>query len=173
MFVKLSRLAVVAASMIAGVAFPLSAQAAPAAALTCAGSYAIQFHPGVTTTPQNLEAHVTYRFSLCASLTDPKLTSGAVDYDISRNNFSCLNSAVDSFQTGYSIHWNTGETSTVNITGVTVAETTAVTGTVTAGAFTGQPIVIVVQGLSASVLTDCASANGITSFTGAVALELV
>jgi hypothetical protein len=124
----------------------------------------------VTPNPQDINVHVAYRFTGCLSLAHPLLRSGAVDYDIFRPNFTCVILA-DTFKTTYAIRWSTGQTSMVSVTGLSVAESTLVTGTVTAGLFTGQPVNIVVQGLSTEPV-ECFN-GGLTSLTGAMALDVI
>jgi hypothetical protein len=173
MMSRTPRRLVVAMAAALGIAFivPGYAHADPVTGVTCpVGSYALQFSPPVTTTPQTINADVTYQLSDCLSATQPGLTSATVNYQISRTDFTCLN-VVDSFESGYSIDWNTGQVSTVSVTGISVAETTVVTGTVTSGLFSGETLTIVVQSLSATVLTACAD-GGLTSLTGVVALDL-
>jgi hypothetical protein len=142
------------------------AQAA-AGDLTCTADQRTTYSPGVTFVPSQQNIHVTGTFPVCASVSNPEITSGSIDFSF-QGTKSCL--ALDRTIKGTSgILWNTGETTTYTYTSTTatIAGQIVVTivGTVIAGAFQGNTITVVTVSPATNLL-NCLAPPGITSRIG-------
>ena len=78
--------------LVAPVVVSTPADADPITGVTCAAStYSAGFNPGITlTTPQTVAVTVEFRLVNCLSLSQPTITLGAVDKQVTFDDFSCL-----------------------------------------------------------------------------------
>lgn len=158
---------VVAATAAAGlVATAPTAQAAGVELLSCVGSGANTYRPGVTAQIRPVTITSRADYGPCVSSGSPAITSGGYEIVVT-GLISCLAGSVSIMVT---ITWNTGETTTVAAAGVVVlrpANETVVVyqGRVTAGRFTGAEVV-----MNAVVLNttpqQCFTPEGVTSSSG-------
>ncbi|WP_157619902.1 hypothetical protein [Saccharothrix sp. NRRL B-16348] len=156
---------VVAATVAAGlVATAPAAQAAEL--LSCVGSGANTYQPGVTAQIRPVTITSRADYGPCLSTGTPAITSGGYRIVVT-GLISCLAGSVSIMVT---ITWNTGETTTVAAAGVVVlrpANETVVVyqGRVTAGRFEGAAVV-----MNAVVLNttpqQCLTPEGVTSSSG-------
>lgn len=139
--------------------------------LTCVGNNTADFTPGLTLTSQTTAIHAEGAYTACVSTTDPAVTSGTYVADGS-GTLSCL---AGGHAGRYTIHWNTGESSTIAFTNsiafrplgesIVVAD-----GSVTAGKFLGRKFTGTFTLLQVSLL-NCLS-SGVTQSTGPTTLLL-
>ncbi|MER5265415.1 hypothetical protein ABTZ99_25375 [Actinosynnema sp. NPDC002837] len=158
---------VVAVTAAAGlVAAVPAAQAADAELLSCVGSGANTYEPGVTAQIRPVTITSRADYGPCVSSGSPAITSGGYRVVVT-GLISCLAGSVSITVT---ITWNTGETTTVAAAGVVVlrpANETVVVyqGRVTAGRFAGALVV-----MNAVVLNttpqQCLTPEGVTSSGG-------
>ncbi|MTE22419.1 hypothetical protein F0L17_25620 [Streptomyces sp. TRM43335] len=145
---------------------PAPAHAAPGDP-TCTENESVSYSPGLLTTPRTVDVTVHNVLS-CTSLTDPAVTRGQVRATIHGLDRSCTDLAA-SGSGSYTITWNTGETSTISyhrsanyVLGTLVI---VENGTVTAGKFTGDSVLHVVELLNLD-LTACLAEPGLTTASG-------
>ena len=161
-----------------GLVLGSSALAAPAASAlsstTCQGSSTITYNPGLTNTAQTVQYDETDTFATCLS-TDPTLHAGTSVNDVILPDASCL--ATPSLTTGipYTVTWNNGQSSTVDLsfTDVIVEGVEQVTGTgnITSGEFTGANATFIWNYLVPDPL-QCATAGGVTVQTGTLTAQI-
>ncbi|MBW8485424.1 hypothetical protein [Actinomadura parmotrematis] len=167
--------AVTASLLLAGGLLPLIA-APPASArladVTCpAGNQTVSFSPGVKTAPQTVTVTYNAALGVCASLSQPSITSGTSGGTVTVT-LSCAD--LLSTTTGTQVFtWNTGQSSTLaftrtvtNVNGQTVI---TLRGKISAGLFTGRTAVFTVVEPVLD-LTACQTAAGLTSQAGVTTL---
>ncbi|GAA3464365.1 hypothetical protein ACFFSW_17860 [Saccharothrix longispora] len=174
---KLGKLVSAARRSFAGVVVAMSvafavATAAPAAQavdvelLSCTGSGANTYQPGVTAQPRVVSITSSADYGSCVSSGSPTITSGG--YAITANGLvSCLGGGVSITVT---IAWNTGETTTVAAVGLVVLRpanevVVVYQGTVTAGQFTGAAVVMTAALLNTTP-AQCLTPEGVTGTSG-------
>lgn len=165
--------AVVAVLVAVGVSVATpAAQAADVELLSCAGSGANTYQPGVTMQPRTVSITSSADYSSCVSSGTPTITSGG--YGIVANGLvSCLAGGVSITVT---ITWNTGETTTVAAVGLVVLRpgnevVVVYQGTVTAGRFTGAAVVMTAALVNATP-TQCLTPEGVTGTSGPAAITI-
>jgi hypothetical protein len=167
---------VAAAALVAlALAFAPSSRIAYAAAgaATCEGTSIITYTPGLTEVPRPIHYDETDLFSACES-TDASLTNGVAlaSADVIG---TCTGLPIVLRDPGYTITWNNGLSSTIDLifTDAIVDGTEQVTGTgtVTAGEFQNGNATIV---WDYPVLTpaQCFTAQGVTSQTGNLTAQI-
>lgn len=159
-------------------ALATSTLAAPAASAlsstTCQGSSTITYTPGLTNTARTVDYDETDTFATCLS-TDISLTSGSSINDVTLPGASCL--AAPSLTTGipYTVTWNNGHSSTVNLSFTDVivegVEQVTGTGTVASGEFTGANATFVWNYVVPDPL-QCATPGGVTTQVGTLTAQL-
>ncbi|TQM85378.1 hypothetical protein FHX81_7858 [Saccharothrix saharensis] len=143
-----------------------AAQAADLELLSCVGSGANTYQPGVTAQPRVVTIDSSADYDSCVSSGSPTITSGG--YAIVANGLvSCLGGGVSITVT---ITWNTGETTTVAAVGLVVLRpanevVVVYQGTVTAGRFTGAAVVMTAALINATP-AQCFTAEGVTGTSG-------
>lgn len=158
--------AVVAVLVAAGVVVTAPAARAATELLSCVGSGANTYQPGVTAQPRVVSITSSANYGPCASTGSPAITSGG--YAIVANGLvSCLGGGVSITVT---ITWNTGETTTVAAVGLVVLRPTnevvvVYQGTVTAGRFTGAAVVMTAALLNTTP-AQCFTPEGVTGTSG-------
>ncbi|MGC5014161.1 hypothetical protein ACLQ2R_25645 [Streptosporangium sp. DT93] len=153
----------------------LPAPAAHAAAsATCTGSSAISYSPGLTFTPQTVTYSETDTLTSCTS-TVSGLTSGTSGTVFTLPGASCLAAPSLNTDPTFTITWNTGQHSVINLTftDLIVAGTEQVTGTgtVTSGPFTGGNATVVWVYPVLNPL-QCLASPGLTSQSGTLIAQL-
>ncbi|MEJ2851916.1 MULTISPECIES: hypothetical protein [unclassified Saccharothrix] len=142
------------------------AQAADTELLSCVGSGANTYQPGVTAQPRVVSITSSADYGSCASTGSPAITSGG--FAITANGLvSCLGGGVSITVT---ITWNTGETTTVAAVGLVVLRpanevVVVYQGTVTAGRFTGAAVVMTAALLNTTP-AQCFTPDGVTGTSG-------
>jgi hypothetical protein len=144
------------------------------ALLTCdLGTQATSYSPGVTLVEKTVFTQINGIVGGCVSLTNPSFQFGT--FSIARDTQqSCLAAAGTTTRT---IHWNNGETSTIDATAVVNTKpdgTTVIvaTGSVIEGAFEGGTVQLtVVQPNTA--LAACFTEEGLTAVSGALSLSIL
>lgn len=148
------------------------AHAAPVS-VTCTGSSALTYSPGMRFTPRNIDFTETNTYTGCIS-SDPAVTSGHAS-DAYTSEFSCLNPLITGTGETF-IDWNNGQSSTFALTFTdTIAgavETVTGTGTITSGQFTGATAVIVWIYTIPNAL-NCLTPTGVTSQSGTIAVTIL
>ncbi len=153
------------AAVVVVVAAP-AAQAAEAELLSCVGSGANTYQPGVTAQPRVVSITSSADYGSCVSSGSPAISSGG--YAIVANGaVSCLGGGVSITVT---ITWNTGETTTVAAVGLVVLRpanevVVVYQGTVTAGRFTGAAVVMTAVLLNTTP-AQCFTPEGVTGTSG-------
>lgn len=171
---RVSVLACAIATAALGVEFSLTGQSASAQLieLTCLGSQTTTYSPGLRPFPQSISYTATGALTSCVSPTDSTLQAGTYTINAQVTN-TCLLSPTG--QAGnLTFTWNNGQSSTVlftsNIVLTPLATTQVVsTGTVISGLFQGAMATVTVT-LVTPNLTQCLSAEGVTTLTGPVTL---
>lgn len=171
---RVSVLACAIASAMLGVEFSLTNQSANAQIieLTCLGSQTTTYSPGLRLFPQPISYTATGALTSCISPTDATLQAGTYTINAQVTN-TCLLSPTG--QAGdLTFTWNNGQSSTVRFTTnvvLTPLATTQVvsTGTVISGLFQGAMATVTVT-LVTPTVTQCLSAEGVTTLTGPVTL---
>jgi hypothetical protein len=157
---------VVALLVAAGIVGAAPAAQAATELLSCTGSGANTYQPGVTAQPEVVSIASSANYDACVSTGSPTITSGG--YAIVANGLvSCLGGGVSITVT---ITWNTGETTTVAAVGLVVLRPTnevvvIYQGTVTAGRFTGATAVMTAALLNTTP-AQCFTAEGVTGTSG-------
>lgn len=140
---------------------------AAVASSTCEGTSVIGYQPGLTETPRLVHYDETDLFSVCAS-TDSTLTHGVATAAADVIG-TCTGLPIVLRDPGYTIAWNNGQTSVVDLvftdTIVLGTEQVTGTGTVTTGEFAGGNATII---WTYPVLTpvQCLTTGGVTGQTG-------
>ncbi|RAJ31277.1 hypothetical protein K353_06181 [Kitasatospora sp. SolWspMP-SS2h] len=151
-----------------------NASATPVQVSCLVGTANQAFSPPLTNTAKPTTTTITSHYGSCTSVTNPELTYGDAFSRFFSPAASCSSLLRPSTSTT-KITWNTGETSTVQISSnVTDANGEVVvnsTGTVTSGKLTGSSVVRVATYLS-TTLTACAT-TGLPSNSGAVTLTVL
>lgn len=157
----------------------LAASASPAAAFGkvthCSGTYLETYEPGITNTPQDVQATTSSNYTSCTS-TDHSITSASSATGGTIPDAAC----VDLFQPPSSgqttLTWNTGETTVYNwtATAVQLGDTTLVivTGTVIAGKFLGAKILRKNTFIQQTLESQCATSQGLQQTSGPATLTI-
>lgn len=138
-----------------------------------AGNQTVSFSPGVTLTPRSVSVSFHAALGVCASLTQPQITSGSSSGNVTVT-LDCLDllSTTTGTQT---FRWSDGQSSTLSftrtVTNVNGQTVITLTGPVTAGLFTGRTAVFTVTE-PALDLTACQSPQGLTSQAGVTTLAI-
>jgi hypothetical protein len=170
---RLLRTAALATLALAGV-LTGPGPAAAATLLLCTGSYETTYAPGLTFTPQAVEAETHNTYDTC--LLHPTVTSGASQAAYALPAASCLDLLQGTSTGQTTVTWNTGEAttytweSTAAQVGGSLITTTV--GTVTAGKFLGNRVLRQSVAVLAAVESACASAEGLQHETGTVLLTI-
>ncbi|MFD5142680.1 hypothetical protein [Streptomyces sp. NPDC058401] len=142
--------------------------------VTCTGSSAITYSPGLTFTPRTSTYAESDAYSSCLS-SDPTLTSGSASASYT-SSFSCLGPLSVSSDSHYTVHWNNGHSSTFDLdytdTIVAGVENVTAIGTVTSGDFTGASATFVWLYTAPSPLA-CLTTTGLTNQTGTVTVTIL
>ncbi|MET8578925.1 hypothetical protein [Streptomyces sp. NPDC005012] len=168
----LSTAALVAGALVAAPAAHSATSARLVADMACpVGSQTVSFSPGVTLTPQSVTVTYNVALGVCASLTQPQITSGSSQGTVTVT-LDCLDllSTTTGTQT---FHWSDGQSSVLSFTRtVTSANGQTVitlTGPITSGLFTGRIATFTVVE-PALDLTACLTSRGLTGQTGVTTL---
>jgi hypothetical protein len=141
---------------------------------TCVGSSSITYSPGLTFTPRTVQYTESETFSSCVS-TDPTLVSGTSATSQTFPGASCLAPPGVVTDPAYTINWNDGRHSVIELTftDVVVGGTEQVTGTgpVISGDFQGGNATIVWVYPTLNPL-QCLTSQGVTDLSGPVAAQL-
>ncbi|MFI1585559.1 hypothetical protein [Embleya sp. NPDC020630] len=168
--------AVVIGFVLAAAVLLLPATPAHASVLdvTCTGGETATYNPALTSTPQTVTTTRVISYSPCVS-TDPAVTSGARNLTYTAPGFSCVD-LLGSGTISATITWNTGQTSTVTgnrvSTVVGATTVTVITGTVTAGLFTGDTVVQTQIGAATPILTCNLGLGTVSGLTSTIVLEI-
>jgi hypothetical protein len=158
----------VAALTVAANAFALTGVAHAVSSTTCVGNSSISYSPGLTFTPQTVQYSETDTFSACVS-TDPTLTSGTSVSSTTFPGATCLAPPGVFEDPEYTISWNNGQQSVVELTFTDVViggtEQVTGTGTVISGAFQGGNATIVWLYPVLNPL-QCLTSQGVTNQSG-------
>lgn len=132
------------------------------------------YTPPLTATPQTVVVNSAARYT-CVSASVPGLISGTRTVEVSSPGRSCVD-LLTGFPITLTITWNTGQTSTLSGTS-TVATLGAthivtMTGTVTAGLFTGDTVVSTAISPSAPILLCTLGLGTVASTTSSLLLEI-
>lgn len=153
----------------------IAASASATTLLTCTGSYQINYDPGLTYTPQNVNFSATSTYSPCVgSQTVSSGESHASGGPIP--SLSCLDllSGFDAGQT--TVTWNTGETTQYNWTSTSVEvggnDVTTTVGRVVSGKYNGAHVLRVSVSSLGTLLNACSSPGGLQTETGTVSLTI-
>jgi hypothetical protein len=171
------------ASLITAAAIVLSvvATASPATAstldVTCIppSSQTTTFTPPLTLVPKPVTVTASTQYGPCSSTTVPGLTAGSRNATIFYPRRSCLD-LLKSEAVTFTIHWNTGQQSTIsgNTTASVVgaALVVTITGNVTSGLFAGDSVVQTVTGPSTDVTLCTLGLGTVSSIYSLVSLEI-
>jgi hypothetical protein len=136
--------------------------------ITCTGTSAISYTPGLLFTVRSVAYTETDTFGSCLSTGGPTITSGSASAGATLDG-SCLGLPVIVEDPAYTVHWSDGQSSTfaLTFTDTIVAGVENVTGagTVTSGAFTGATGVFQWVYLVPNPL-QCLANPGVTSQSG-------
>jgi hypothetical protein len=134
--------------------------------LSCTGTGANTYQPGVTLQPQPVAVSSSAHYEPCVSTGSPAIISGGYQ----ANATSIVSCLAGSFAITVTITWNTGETTTVTAIGI-IAQRPAnevvvvYQGTVTAGRFLGATVVMTAALLNTTP-TQCLTPQGVTGTSG-------
>jgi hypothetical protein len=143
--------------------------------LTCTppSSAVSTYSPPLTNSPQLVSSTVSFQFGPCVS--GAGVTSGTAALNNAPRERSCLDLLGSASRT-LTVTWNTGQTSTMSLnvsaTVVGALLETVLTGTVTAGLFQGDTVVIDQTAPAASVLTCTAGLGTVANLYSTVAVEI-
>ncbi|MFC6061272.1 hypothetical protein [Streptomyces ochraceiscleroticus] len=171
---RASRLTAVAA-LLAAAGVPVASAPAHAVGteVVCNGSQDQKYSPGLklVATPQTFSETTTY--DICRPLSELGIASGTSESTGKTPPMTCVD-ALRNNHVSKKITWNTGKTSTFtyDVTATHVGGQTVVTrtGTITSGAFAGQPAREVITGPTPDTL-KCLK-GGITERTGVATLTI-
>jgi hypothetical protein len=169
------RIAVAAVGVVAAAnVFVVSGVAQAVSSTTCLGSSSISYSPGLTFTPRTVQYTESDTFSNCVS-TDPTLTAGGSASSITFPDASCLAPPGVFEDPAYTIDWNNGQYSVIDLTftDLVVGGTEQVTGTgsVISGAFQGGNATIVWLYPVLNPL-QCLTSQGVTSQSGPLTAQI-
>jgi hypothetical protein len=150
-----------------------STASADVADATCVGTQTTTYSPGLTLVPAQQNIQISWIYAPCVSASEPAISSG-LSSATRQASVSCLSIG----QVGSSIRvitWNTGQTSTFSynamssiVNGDTVV---TLTGSITAGLFTGDAAEEVIVSPSLNLL-GCLTPPGITSLFSTTTLVI-
>ncbi|HEX4700971.1 MAG TPA: hypothetical protein VH352_02480 [Pseudonocardiaceae bacterium] len=145
-----------------------------ASSTTCLGSSTITYSPGLTNTAQTVTYTETDTLTPCVS-TNPALNSGGFTGSITLPGASCLAVPSLTLNTPYTITWNNGAPSTVNLSFTDAIaegiEQVTGTGTVTSGQFQGANATLVWVYLVPDPL-QCLANPGVTTQVGTLTAQV-
>jgi hypothetical protein len=144
-----------------------------ASSTTCAGTSAISYSPGLTLTPRTVRYTETDTFSGCVS-TDTSVLSGvSITPSITVAAASCLNLPGVFEDPAYTISWNNGQHSVVDLTftDVIAGRTEQGTGPVISGEFQDGNATLVWLYPVLNPL-QCLTSQGVTSQSGPVTAQI-
>lgn len=145
-----------------------------ASSTTCLGSSVITYLPGLTNTAQTVTYTETDTLTPCVS-TNPALANGSFTGSITLPGASCLAIPSLTLNTPYTLTWNDGAPSTINLsfTDVIVEGIEQVTGTgaVTSGQFQGANATLVWIYTVPNPL-QCLASPGVTTQTGTLTAQI-
>ena len=174
---RVHRFATLAAAgivMTAATVFGAASVAHAASSTTCLGHSSISYTPGLTFTPHTVQYTETDTFSNCLS-TDPTLVSGSSTTSVTFPSASCLAPPGIFEDPAYTITWNNGQHSVVELTFTDVivggTEQVTGTGTVISGEFQGGNATIVWLYPVLNPL-QCLTSPGVTSQSGPVTAQI-
>lgn len=169
------RVVALAAAVVFGAAAPVvpaSAQSRGSGLLQCQGTESVGYRPGVVLQPRPIHVTVDGRFGSCAG-GDGAVRSGGYHEEFTL--FTGCNNPLEGFRADRTYVWNTGDSSTADISGSSTAVAgqvvTPATGTVTHGRFRGRKLLQVVPVPQPSLL-QCL-AGGLTGATGVTTLTIL
>jgi hypothetical protein len=134
--------------------------------LSCTGTGANTYQPGVTFQPNTVAVSSSAHYEPCISTGSPTIASGGYQ----ANATSVVSCLAGSFAITVTITWNTDETTTVTAIGI-IAQRPAnevvviYQGTVTAGRFTGATVVMTAALLNMTP-AQCLTPQGVTATSG-------
>ncbi len=171
---RLRALALVAA-VVCGAATPAPAAASAhpreSVLLQCQGTESVSYEPGVTLQPRPIHVTVDGRFTSCVG-GDGTVKSGGYHEEFTLD--TGCNNLLEGFRGHRTYTWNTGDSSTADITGSSTAVAgqvvTPVTGTVTRGRFHGRNLLQLISLPQPSAL-QCLG-RGFTGVTGVTTLTI-
>ncbi len=141
---------------------------------TCLGSSTITYSPGLTFTPRTVHYAETDSFSSCAS-TDPTLTSGGSFSGITIDGASCLGVPSIHEDPEFTITWNNGQHSVIDLTFTdTIAagiEQVTGTGPVVSGQFQGGNATVIWLYVVPNPL-QCLTSSGVTLQNGTLTAQI-
>lgn len=144
------------------------AAAHAASSTTCLGSSVITYSPSLTNTAQTVTYTETDTFTPCVS-TNPALTDGRFTGSVTLPGASCLVVPSLTLNTPYTITWNNGAPSSVNLSFTDAIaegiEQVTGTGTVTSGQFQGANATLIWLYTVPDPL-QCLASPGVTTQTG-------
>jgi len=171
---RVSRWSIALVTMAVTVTIGGAPAAHAAATATCAGTSTISYQPGLTLTPRAVHYAETDTFSGCVS-TDATLTSGTSSSSVDLPAASCLALPSVVNDPAFTIYWNNGQQTVVDLTftDVIIGGTEQITGTgpVVAGEFLGGNATVVWLYPVVNLL-DCLSSQGLTSQNGILAAQI-
>lgn len=168
------RLSVPAAALaVAAVLLPATPASAAPFQVVCGGSQTTTYSPGLTNTPQTVQRSGTNIHTPCVSTLPPLTFSGSTSFT-STASLSCLSLTAANTGTDL-ITWSTGRTSTFaynrTVTVVQGQTVVTLTGSITAGDFTGATAVETITSVNLD-LAACSTPQGITSTYGVSELTI-
>ncbi|MER6381399.1 hypothetical protein [Streptomyces sp. NPDC001250] len=172
---KWSRAIALAATVVFSVAAPVvpaSAHPQGSGLLQCEGTESISYSPGLTLQARPVHVTIDGRFASCAG-GNGAVRSGSYHEEFTL--FTGCNNLLEGFRARRTYVWNTGDSSTADISGSSTAVAgqvvTPVTGTVTHGPFHGRKLLQVIPVPQPSAL-QCL-AGGVTGATGVTTLTIL
>lgn len=168
--IKLIKMA--AGALIPTLLLAISSVQAQTVDVTCTGTETAHYSPPLTFTPKPTSFVATTNFSVCASLSDPNISSGVIEWEGS-GDLSCVNGG----STGSAqIAWNTGETSDFDFETIVSQRPNGTViilldGEITAGKFVGGTMMQELTLLNLN-LAACAT-TGVETLYGPVQMQIV
>lgn len=145
-----------------------------ASSTTCLGSSTITYSPGLTFTPRTVHYAETDTFGSCVS-TDPTLTSGTSFSSVDIDGASCLGLPGVFEDPGFTITWNNGQHSVVDLTFTDTIvggiEQVTGTGSVVSGQFQGGNATVVWLYTVPNPL-QCLTSQGVTLQNGTLTAQI-
>lgn len=156
----------VAAVAACGLVLASPAASASTELLSCGGTGSNTYQPGVTNTPRTITVHSEADYQPCAGTSG--ITSGHYQLAAS-GTVSCLGG-------GFTITWNTGQTSTITAVGIPVLRpaneiVVLYQGTLTAGTFAGATVLQTATLLNLTP-EQCFTSEGVTGTSGPAAIVI-